>query len=228
MGTSSIDEGVPVSDDLRTVATSNEDAFRCLLAIYARPGQIISDVTYGRGRFWRLVDAGRYDTKRTDLKDGIDFRDLPYADASIDVLVLDPPYRYTPAKHVAHEESGNHGEVDAVYNLKGSAPTSTKGVIKLYRDGMREAARVLKEGGIALVKCQDTIQDGKQWWVHVELMGVAEGLGFACKDLMVVTPATVIKTRWPMQRHLRKAHSYFLVLRNGGHFLCGIPKMCSR
>jgi hypothetical protein len=93
---------------------------------------------------------------------------------------------------------------------------------------MGEAGRILKQGGFLVVKCQDTIQDGKPVWVHKLLMDYAEIIGLACRDLLVVTTASPTKSRWERQRHLRKAHSYFLVFRKGGHFPFGIPSVQKR
>jgi DNA modification methylase len=223
-----VDGGVPVDDSLNTVCTTNEEGFARLLALYARPGQVIVDPTHGHGKFWANVDRGKYNALCTDATDGVDLRRLPYADASVDVEVLDPPYRYTPVKNTRQEDSPGHGVVDGLYNLKAAGLTNTDAVIRLYEGGFKEAYRVLRHGGFLIVKCQDTVQDGKNIWVHDELRARAEALGFAMRDMLIVTPRSVLKTRWSRQRHLRKAHSYFLVFRKGGHFPFGIPSMEER
>lgn len=220
----SVDLGVPKDPTLTTVSSSNEEAFARILRLYARPGQVIVDPTHGHGRFWRNVDPARYSVHASDLASGgPDLRLLPFDGESVDMVVLDPPYRYTPAKNQKQDDVAGHGQVDGLYNLQAAKLTNTQEVINLYRDGFKEAERVLRPGGFLVVKCQDTVQDGKNIWVHVWLMTAAEGLGFACRDLLVVAPPTVLNTRWARQRHLRKAHSYFLVFRKGGHFPFGIP-----
>ena len=93
---------------------------------------------------------------------------------------------------------------------------------------MKESHRVLRQGGFLVVKCQDTVQDGKNIWVHNILIQKAESIGYACRDLLIVITKSPTKTRWNKQRHLRKAHSYFLVFRKGGHFPFGIPSVCKR
>jgi hypothetical protein len=225
----SVDCGVEVDSDLGTVSTSNEEGFARLMRLYARPGDTVVDPTYGRGVFWSQVDCSQYNILATDLTaDRVDLRSLPYADDSADLVVLDPPYRYTPARNKRHEDTPGHGAVDALYALQSSGLTNTAAVLDLYRGGIVEASRVLRRGGFLIVKCQDTVQDGKQVWVHVILMRDAEVAGFACRDLMVVVTKSPTKTRWPRQRHLRKAHSYFLVFRKGGQFPFGIPPVCER
>lgn len=224
MAGNGVDRGVGVDKSLNTVCISNDEGFARIVRLYARPGDTIADPTFGNGVFWRQVDRGLYNVLLTDLKrEPVDLRSLPYDAGSLDMVVNDPPYRYTPEKNVKHEETPGHGKVDALYNLQASKLTSTQAVLDLYYGGMKEAERVLKRGGFLVVKCQDTVEHGRNVWVHNLLMLRAGELGFACRDLLVMVTKSPTKTRWDRQRHLRKAHSYFLVFRKGGHFPFGIP-----
>lgn len=220
-----VDGGVPVDVSLNTVCNSNEDGFARILKLYARPGQTILDPTHGHGRFWKNINRDLYDVKCTDLTDGVDLRALPYAPESADLEVLDPPYRYTPTKNTRQDDVSGHGVVDGLYNLQAAKLTNTDAVIDLYIAGFVEAKRVLRHGGFLVVKCQDTVQDGRNIWVHDELRAHAERIGFAMRDILIVAPTSVLKTRWARQRHLRKAHSYFLIFRKGGCFPFGIPSI---
>jgi DNA modification methylase len=222
---SEIDMGVTVDDTLNTVCESNEEGFRRILKLYARTGQVIVDPTHGHGRFWKLIDRTQYDARCTDLADGIDMRALPYASETVDLEVIDPPYRYTPARNVKQDDAPGHGVVDGLYNLQAAKLANTAAVVELYVAGFVETRRVLRHGGFLVVKCQDTVQDGKNLWVHDVLRERAEVLGFAMRDMLIVNPRSVLATRWERQRHLRKAHSYFLIFRKGGLFPFGIPAM---
>lgn len=224
-----VDEGVEVDDTLNTVCRTNAEGFARILRLYARPGDSIADPTFGNGVFWSQVDRTQYRALATDITThGVDLRQLPYPSGTLDMVVLDPPYRYTPERNKKQDDAPGHGKVDGLYNLQAAKLNNIQAVLSLYRGGMVEARRVLKEGGFLIVKCQDTIQDGKNVWVHTLLMVEAGVLEFACRDLLIVAPASVLKTRWERQRHLRKAHSYFLVFRKGGHFPFGIPSVCKR
>ncbi len=225
----SVDHGVTIDRSVGEIPTffeTNAAAFAAILRLYARPGMRVADVTWGHGTFWTDVPDGIYDRVATDLaRDGVDLRLLPYACDSFDVLVLDPPYRYTPKK------TKLLGNYDVSYNFKVAMPDLERleDVLRLYEQGIAEARRVLRRGGFCVVKCQDTISDGVQRWVHVDLMKVAESFDFAVKDLVVVaTGATPPPSRWRQQKHLRKTHSYFLVLRKGGLYPFGSVSTQSR
>ena len=223
-----IDRGVEASTGINTVATSNAEGFARILRVYARPGQTIADVTYGKGAFWKDTEPANYDARLTDISSGVDFTKLPYKDESIDLLVIDPPYRYTPQKHITQDSVDGHGRVDGQYRLTASKLKNTKAVIDLYMRGATEARRVLRFGGFLIMKCQDTVQDGKNIWVSRILAQQVEDLGFSQRDMLVVCPRSVLASRWKYQRHLRKAHSFFLVFRKGGHFPFGVPSMQRR
>lgn len=153
----------------------NADLIKDVADQYFKPGDKIADVTYGKGNFWTKVDLSQYDFYPSDIKTGIDFRDLPYEDDFFNVLALDPPY--------VHSAGGF--KIAANYN--NSLITGKHvDVIRLYDDGMREAYRVITPGGLLLLKCQDTVEYRQQRWSHIELFNLAEALNFYPLDLFVL------------------------------------------
>lgn len=187
---------------------TNADLISDVARLYIRPGDVVTDVTYGKGVFWQKVDTSQFTLHATDLlRDGVDLRDLPYADASVNVVVLDPPYIYNPKDTVKSSISTPYR-----VNQTGLGLTTIDAVVALYQDGIREAHRVLKPGGRLLVKCQDQIMSGKQRWVHVELYDFARSFGYYGRDLFVLVQKTRPAIRWPHQKHARKNHSYLWVL----------------
>ena len=175
--------------------------------LFIRDGDVVADVTYGKGGFWSSVDQTRFVLKSTDLSTGVDFRSLPYDDGSIDVVVLDPPYIYNPKATVKASISGS-------YNINASQESyaTTDAVIGMYRDGMREALRVLVPGGLLWVKCQDGIESGKPRWNHVTLALIGKELGYEMRDLFVLLQLSTPTIRWPHQFHARKNHSYLWIM----------------
>jgi hypothetical protein len=180
---------------------TNADLLPQILELYVPEGSVIADVTYGKGTFWKQVDISKYDLRPTDLMTGVDFRHLPYSDASIDVFVLDPPFMHTGATVHVSINSRYHNENN----------TSHESVIRLYAAGILEAARVLKKKGVLIVKAQDECESGRQRFSHVELINLLELFGFEVLDLFVLVRNGIPMIRQPRQHHARKNHSYALV-----------------
>jgi len=190
----------------------NGDLFPQILKLYARTGATVADVTYGSGAFWRKAKRPDIKLLATDLKDGVDCRALPYADESIDVVVLDPPYMHTPGQG-AHQ---GHQNFEAYYRNNATANSGTskyhEAVLDLYYAAGKEAVRVLKDGGIFIVKCQDEVCANRQRLTHVEIINEYEGYGFITEDLFIMTrTGRPGLSRMLKQRHARKNHSYFLI-----------------
>lgn len=185
---------------------TNAALFADATRLYLEPGWRVADVTYGKGVFWQQVDSSQYELLATDLASGVDLRSLPYADDSVDAVVLDPPYIYNPKDTVKASLSEPYK-----VNTTGLGLTTIDAVIRLYEEGMGEAWRVLRSGGRLFVKCQDQIQSGKQRWVHIELFDFARDCTFYPRDLFVLVQKTRPAIRWPVQKHARKNHSYLWV-----------------
>ena len=189
---------------------TNDEVFPHILSLYVKPQSVVADVTYGQGVFWRRVPHDAYQLLPSDLSIGVDCRNLPYDDGSIDCVVFDPPYMHTPGgtAHVNHQNYENYYR----NNLATSEKKYHEAVLDLYFSAAREAIRVLKEGGIYIVKCQDEVCANQQRLTHIELINELQSYGFVTEDLFVV-----VRTNKPgvsrilKQAHARKNHSYFVV-----------------
>ena len=191
---------------------SNATLIAQVATLYLPDQALVADVTYGKGVFWRKVDTARFTLLASDLctcpERPYDFRALPYAAGSLDVLVLDPPYMH------------NAGVMryDHQYQIGPTVAGLTHdGLVALYTAGMAEALRVLKPSGAQLwVKCKDEVASGRQRWSHLEVYEQARGLGFAARDLFILVAASpLLAARWQHQHHARKTHSYLWVFTVG-------------
>ena len=198
---------------------NNADVFPAILNLHVEEGAKIADVTFGRGVFWRNVDISKYELYPSDIADGIDCRNLPYEDESLDALVLDPPYMegfYRSGK-TTKAGSGTHIAFRDHYSNGHEAPRRGGGkwhaaVVEFYEESGYEAHRVLRDRGALIVKCQDEVSANRQNLTHVEIINAYAELGFYCKDLFVVIrPNKPGMSRVLKQVHARKNHSYFLV-----------------
>jgi hypothetical protein len=189
---------------------TNDVLFPQILSIYVKPGNIVADVTFGKGVFWRNVPKEAYKLLSTDLSSGTDCRSLPYKDKSVDCVVFDPPYMHTPggSAHVGHQNfeqyyKNNKAVSDKKYH---------EAVLDLYFSAAREAWRILRVGGFYIVKCQDEVCANRQRLTHVEIINELITYGFIAEDLFVVIrngkPGV---SRMIKQAHARKNHSYFIV-----------------
>jgi hypothetical protein len=196
----------------------NADLFPQILTLHVRPGSVVADVTFGSGVFWKKVPKGLYTVKTTDIADGIDCRNLPYENQSLDCVVLDPPYMEGFfRKSSSHKAGGGTHSAFRSYYSNGDekADDAAKwhaAVSDLYFKAGREAHRVLKDNGILIVKCQDEVSANRQWLTHIEIYNEYHTLGFYCKDLFVVVRENrPVVARLKKQVHARKNHSYFMI-----------------
>jgi hypothetical protein len=190
---------------------TNDEVFPHVLSVYVPLGRTVADVTYGKGVFWRRIPKHAYKLLATDLATGVDCRRLPYENDSIDCVVFDPPYMHTPGgtAHVNHQNYENY--------YRNNQATSEKkyheAVLDVYFAAAREAWRVLRAGGIYIVKCQDEVCANQQKLTHLEIINELSRCGFVAEDLFVVVrtgkPGV---SRMLRQAHARKNHSYFIVL----------------
>lgn len=218
--TKRVQSGVATTDVMMSAFVSgNAEVFPQILNLHVPDGARIADVTYGGGVFWKNVDLTRYELLATDIATGVDCRNLPYENESLDALVLDPPYMEGLLRNtVAHKAGGGSFGAFREYYSNGDeksaegAPKWHAAVSDLYYKAGDEAIRVLKNKGVAIVKCQDEVSANRQWLTHVEIINYYEKLGFYCKDLFVIVRQNKAgMSRVVKQVHARKNHSYFLV-----------------
>jgi hypothetical protein len=206
--------GISTNDLVFTASVgSNADVFPSILSLYVPRGSKVADVTYGRGVFWKNVPPDSYQLLATDIKHGVDSRGLPYEDGSVDCVVFDPPYMHTPGG-TAHQ---GHQNFEEYYQNNGENRTTAKyheAVLDLYFRSAAEAWRVLKKGGIYIVKCQDEVCACKQRLTHIEIVNHLAEKMFVAEDLFVLVRSNRPGvSRILCQRHARKNHSYFIVFR---------------
>lgn len=129
---------------------------------YLRKTDAICDPTYGLGVWWSvwrpdvpLIGTDLHPEKGSGIP--VDFLHLPWKDSTFDVVAFDPPYKLNGTPDP---------QVDARYGV--DVIRSWQGRHNLIREGMTECVRVLRTGGILLVKCMDQVCSGAVRWQTVE------------------------------------------------------------
>jgi hypothetical protein len=211
----------------------NEDIFPEILDLHVPIGSKIADVTFGKGVFWNKVNLENYTVLPSDIslkaevlqkwqrlnpKTQVDCRYLPYKNDELDCVVLDPPYMesfYREDKAQIGGQGTHHAFRQAYSSNLGVEISEGKwheSVFKMYEKAGKEAFRVLKDGGLLIVKCQDEVSANKQRLTHVEIITGYESIGFYTKDLFIVVRNNrPVVSRVVKQVHARKNHSYFLI-----------------
>lgn len=185
---------------------SNADLIAdCARLGYLRADWVTVDPTYGLGRFWRRWRPDvllRHDLDPERAPDGVaDFRRLPYRDRSVDAVVFDPPYKL-------NGQAGSHA-LDDGYGVASASRWQDRH--ELIRDGITEAARIVKPGGLVLVKCQDQVSSGRVRWQTIEFVAHADTVGLRLVDMLHLHGA---RPQPPGRRqvHARRNYSTLLVL----------------
>ena len=195
---------------------NNPVAVAQLANFYIKDGMRVADVTFGKGIFWRKTNIFRFKLYPTDLipvapARKADLRRMPYSDASMHVVVLDPPYQANPTpRHVLRQ--GSHNQLEDRYrNYETTAGMNHDDILELYAEGMQEAKRVLRPNGMLWIKCKDATDKGKQRWISDEIRHIAEGLGFYAKDRCIIVPTSRSYNLQFVKHHLCKVHSYMWI-----------------
>lgn len=167
------------------------------------------DPTYSKGNFYKNsgIDEPleKFDLfPKTDDTLQANANDLPHWDNSIASIMFDPPFI---VGHTKDKPSGIIGE-----RFHGFRYISD--LWKWYDECLCEFYRILEPNGVLIFKCQDTVSSGKQYFSHVYIMNRAEEHGFYIKDLFVLGAKNrIIGHNHSKQKHARKFHSYFLVMK---------------
>lgn len=212
----------PTGEVYTCIEGRNNNLISDVLSLYAKPGFVIGDVTFGKGAFWDGIDLSPYriigsdivskaDALKTHTKYcknltllwNVDFCHLPYKDKIFDMIFFDPPYTHNPGTML----------IESMYrNAQTTKRFNHKDIVDLYREGIQEAKRVLKIGGFLCVKCRDEIESSRQCWAHREVYDIATTeLGMYPKDLFILKQMSYVYIQHKTQQHARKNHSYLWV-----------------
>ena len=176
----------------------------CAQLGYLNKDDMVADVTYGLGRFWKVWEpdillASDLDPIKSPCGLSIDFTDLPFETDELDAVVFDPPYKFSGTSRVTS---------DAGYGIGDYMSTDAR--MGLIFAGVAEAARVTRPGGKVFVKCQDQVVSGK---VVFQTLEIAEYAAFHRLDLIDMLHVQSYRPQPAGRRqvHARRDYSTLLV-----------------
>lgn len=182
-----------------------------VVPLWITPDDFVMDVTYGRGKWWTKYRPPFFIAHDLHTLDRVDFRHLPEADDSVDVIAFDPPY-IPPGGRETSTVKGMH----AAYGM-GTMPATVSETFELIADGIKECARVLAPNGRLLVKCQDFITSGKFQPAHDLVIGSALLSSLEQVDEFIHVTGTGPQPKFNLdgsprrQVHSRRAHGFLCV-----------------
>ena len=192
------------------------EALRILLQMHAQPTSRILDVTHNKGTMWAGLPRPHI-TMDIDPSHGTDivgdFADIPLPNGHVEVIVFDPPH--LPVSAASAGSSKIYGRRYGI--TQDGAGRRGDNVSGMFMPFLLEAKRVLTPGGIALCKIADIVHSHRYQWHHVDLINAAMSVGMApCDMLIKIDPSAgkLMSSKWNKQYHLRKAHCYWVVIRN--------------
>ena len=189
-----------------------------MFRFYAPDAKIIIDVTSNARRMWQGVFI-KSDTRVLyyDIDPVVkpqvicSWDKLPNFDASVDVIVYDPPHLPIAA---ASPKSIAHYSVD--YGLRRS--TKADNIASLHPPFLVEAQRVLIPDGLIFAKIKDYIHNHKyQWNLHLFNDAVRAAGMTPCDLIIKIDPCggNLKSGRWVRAHHAKSVHCYWVVVRNG-------------
>lgn len=203
------------SEVIKSVYYSNEEVISAIMKLY-NIEKFDLDCTYSKGNFWKNLPQPRYKSDLVPLDKTViqtDSRKLPFRDSSFNSVMFDPPF--VMGGSIKNKNYDNNSVKTA---KRFGYYTNYNELKEHYYKSLLEINRVLKDGGILVFKCQDTISGGKNYFSHNLVFNYAIVTNFYPIDLFILIAKTRLNSfgknsRWQNQAHARKYHSYFWVLK---------------
>lgn len=181
---------------------SNADLIATIAPLYLT-GSVL-DVTYGEGGWWRRFQPTDFTAHDLYKLDGVDFRQLPEPDRSVDTVCFDPPY--VP-------QGGMSTSTMDTFRDRFGLTAESQPWWECFNDmaaGLKECARVARRW--VLVKCSEFVSGGAFKLGSLHMMNTGLDLGLSIHDVIVHHTGSGPGGHniWEAKR-ARRHHSYLLV-----------------
>ena len=198
---------------IRTVNDNQENLIKDILTLYEIP-QIDLDTTYSSGSFYKngvvkqpLLKMDKF----PKTKETFPLKWELLADNSQNCIMFDPPFIITGISFV---KSGGQTCDKSIIAQRFYGFSHPRELFETYEEHLLQYARILKQQGYLIFKCQDTTSSSKNYFTHCWIWNKARELGLEPVDLFVlVKKSRLIDPRIKKQRTARKYHSYFWLFR---------------
>ena len=188
---------------IKSISFSQAEILQNIVDLHT--GTIEADVTFGSGCFYRGEPRPIFCSDLAPRKPGVvpaDVRALPLKDGCLGSVMFDPPFM------------ARTGPGACLKSRFGEIVGTIRDLWAFYRAALEEIHRVLKPGGWLIFKNQDGVLSGINNFTHAEIYIMAAEIGFRPVDLFVLLAKNrMMHPKHKVQKHARKYHSYFWVMR---------------
>ena len=198
---------------VKSVYTSNYDSIKNIMELY-NIEKFDLDCTYSKGNFWKDLPHPTHKSDIYPINESVieaSSEDLPFEDNSMKSIMWDPPFVIVGSgKSYKNDKEGS-----SIIAKRFEGYGTYDDLRSNYYNTLKELFRITDKGGLVVMKCQDTVSGGKNYFSHVMVMNMAYEIGFYPRDLFILTSNVRVNafngTKWTKQYHARKYHSYFWV-----------------
>ena len=199
---------------IKSISYSQDEILKNIIKLYndGEPFQV--DPCYSRGGFYKTIEKPQFcfDIEpQFDFVKKCDCQHLPFGDDTVESIIFDPPFLATKGSSLKENKNNNH-----INKRFGVYPTEQE-LFKMYRNSLSEFHRILIDGGLLVIKCQDKVSSSRQYLSHVAITNFCNELGFYCEDIFILLAKNRLVADWQIknQKRSRKFHCYFMVFRKG-------------
>lgn len=195
---------------VKSVYTSNFDCIKNIMELY-NIERFDLDCTYSKGNFWKNLPEPLHKTDLFPVNDSVimaNSESLPFGNDSMSNIMYDPPFVISGKSYKENKDGSS------IIAKRFEGYSTYEKLTKNYYGTLKELHRVCKPNGFVVMKCQDTVSGGKQFFTHVNVINMGYGIGFYPRDLFILTNNVRLNSfggKWKKQMHARKYHSYFIV-----------------
>lgn len=193
---------------IKSIQNSDKDILVAIKQLYLNNENFDLDPCYSTGKFYEDIERPYFKMDKTPQSNDVIQNDIlkgiPYKNSSIKSIVFDPPFMF-----------GTHGQTkNNIMTKRFTMFDSWSELENMYKKSLSEFYRILVKNGIVAFKCQD-YTDNKTTLTHCFVHNWAIEVGFSVEDLfiMVFKGGRVWNSNLK-QRHARKYHSYWFVLKS--------------
>ena len=216
-----------MSRTIKNISYSNAEILNNIITLHNNGEPFQCDMTYSKGNFYGKfkvdgldleIQEPQYKFDVNPISDDVTkiepWGKLPLEDESIRSIVIDLPFVIASNK-VPSLQNPKEGS-NIIIKRFGSYYPYTE-LFKSYSHWIEEAYRVLKDDGICVFKCQNTITSSKFICSEEYSWMEAQRQGFYILDkFILIAKQRLISSKVKQQQHARNYTSTFYVFKKGG------------